>query len=167
MATVSANLKYFPLHSLDVVEHLLQERDISHDRLSEHEIAAEILNQWSNYRLWFLWQEESHALMFTCEYETKVPKHHLPRLYHLLGLINERLWLGHFDYVGEEESVAFRYCLPVRAGETLAPEQVQNLIDIALVECERVYPALQSLLWAGKSPAEALEIALLETIGAA
>ena len=34
-------------------------------------------------------------------------------------------------------------------------------------ECERFYPAFQFLLWGGKKPQEAVEAALLETVGTA
>ena len=45
--------------------------------------------------------------------------------------------------------------------------QLRDLLDIAIQESERFYPAFQSVVWGGKSPAEALEIALFETIAEA
>ena len=41
------------------------------------------------------------------------------------------------------------------------------LIDIALHECERFYPAFQYVLWGGRTPTEAIDAAMLETVGEA
>ena len=44
---------------------------------------------------------------------------------------------------------------------------MEDLIEIAVGEADRFYPAFQFLLWGGKSPEEALAAALLETVGEA
>ena len=41
------------------------------------------------------------------------------------------------------------------------------MVDIAITECERFYPAFQFVLWGGKTPADALEAAMLECRGEA
>jgi hypothetical protein len=41
------------------------------------------------------------------------------------------------------------------------------MIDIAITECERFFPAFQLVLWGGKSPAEALQMAMLDCVGEA
>jgi hypothetical protein len=46
-------------------------------------------------------------------------------------------------------------------------EQAGTLIEAAIDECERFYPVFQFVLWGGKSPAEALSAALIETHGEA
>ena len=46
-------------------------------------------------------------------------------------------------------------------------EQVEDLVDIALSECERFYPAFQLVLWGGKSPLEAIAAAMIDPVGEA
>jgi hypothetical protein len=46
-------------------------------------------------------------------------------------------------------------------------EQAQTMIDAAIEECERFYPVFQFVLWGGKTPAEAIESALIDTYGEA
>jgi hypothetical protein len=43
----------------------------------------------------------------------------------------------------------------------------ETLIETALSECERYYPVFQFVIWAGKAPREAIETAMLETVGEA
>ena len=117
--------------------------------------------------MYFLWQEELSALHFSCGFDMKVPKRRRAHLYELLALANERLWLGHFDLAAGDASPAFRYAILMRGLATTSSEQVEELVDIALSECERFYPAFQFAIWGGKSPDDAIQAALLDTVGVA
>ncbi len=61
----------------------------------------------------------------------------------------------------------FRHTVLLRGAGGVAAEQLEDLVDIAVAECERFYPAFQLLLWGGKSPEEAVAAAMLETVGEA
>ena len=47
------------------------------------------------------------------------------------------------------------------------PPQAQALIESAVDECDRFYPAFQFALWGNKSPADALEAAMIDAAGEA
>ncbi|MCH2488481.1 MAG: YbjN domain-containing protein, partial [Erythrobacter sp.] len=85
----------------------------------------------------------------------------------LLGLINEQLWLGHFDIWSNGGVLLYRNATLLGDEGTLSLSQAQALIEIAVEECDRFYPAFQFLLWGGKSPSEALEAAMVDTLGEA
>ena len=80
---------------------------------------------------------------------------------------NEKLWLGHFDLWSEEGLPVFRHAVLFREGIAANAELIEDLVDIAVSECERFYPAFQFVIWGGKDPAEAITAALLETEGEA
>jgi hypothetical protein len=61
----------------------------------------------------------------------------------------------------------FRHTVLLRGSSGASVEQLEDLVDIARSECERFFPAFQFVLWAGRSPREALEAAMLETVGEA
>ena len=82
-------------------------------------------------------------------------------------MANERLWLGHFDLSAEDNSPAFRHAVLLRGVMAASAEQVEDLVDIALSECERFYPAFQLVLWGGKKPAEAMAAAMIDPVGEA
>src|SRR5467141_2413714 len=44
---------------------------------------------------------------------------------------------------------------------------VYELLDIALSECERFYPAFQFVVWGGKSPVQAIASAMIDPVGEA
>ncbi len=152
---------------LDVAELVVMDRDWAFDRLDDGELVAEARGMWCNYRLWFSWQEDMGGLTVGCAFDAKLPKASLPKIYALLALVNERLWIGHFTIGSEDQTVMFRHTLMLRDGSTVSSEQMQELLDIALQECERFYPAFQAVVWGGKPPAEALQIAIFDTIAEA
>ena len=61
----------------------------------------------------------------------------------------------------------FRHALLLREGINVSGELMEDLVDIAVTECERFYPAFQFVIGGGKSPVEALTAAMLETEGEA
>lgn len=152
---------------LDLIEQIVLAHDWPFDRTSEREIAAEITGRWCDYRLYFSWREDVNALHFTCAFDIRVPEGKAREVHSLLALINEKLWLGHFDLWGEEGMPLFRHSLLLRGTSGLAVEQMEDLVDIAVAECERFYPSFQYVVWAGKTPQEALAAAILETVGEA
>jgi hypothetical protein len=84
----------------------------------------------------------------------------------LLASINERMWIGHFDLCADDGMLMYRQALMLGDGGT-NPTQIEELVEIALLECERVFPAFMFLVWGGKSAEEALAAAMLETHGEA
>ena len=81
--------------------------------------------------------------------------------------MNEKLWLGHFDLWADEGMLMFRHALIFSGGARTTVEQIEDLVEISLKECEKFYPALHFVMWGGKSPSEAIASAMLETQGEA
>ena len=79
-----------------------------------------------------------------------------------MSLINERLVSGHFDYWPSSGGLIYRNSQSLRGGARLKIEQAQDLIAMALDAAERGYPACQYVVWAGKSPEDALTSALVD-----
>ena len=157
----------FSGNPIDLVEEIVIANDWAHDRASEEELVVEISGRWCDYRLYFVWQEELCALHFSCGFDMKVPRGRRSAVYELLALANEKLWLGHFDLSAEENSPAFRHAVLLRGVSAASAEQVEDLVDIALSECERFYPAFQFVVWGGKSPAQAIASAMIDPVGEA
>lgn len=152
---------------VDLVEQFVSANDWAFDRRSEEELAAEVPGQWCNYSLYFAWREDMGAMHFTCAFDMKVPAAKRGAICELLAMINEKLWLGYFGLWEDEGVPMFRHTTLLRGGAGLSPEQVEDLVDLAVAECERFYPAFQFVIWGGKSAAEAIAASLLETVGEA
>jgi hypothetical protein len=152
---------------LDLLEEIVSANDWLHDRASDGELAAEVSGKWCDYRLFFVWREDNSALHLSCCFDVRIPDDKRREVHELLATINEKLWLGHFEVSSEDDIPLFRHTSLLRGGPGASVEQLEDLIDIALSECERFYPAFQFVIWGGKSAAEAVSSAMFETVGEA
>ncbi|HUH83508.1 MAG TPA: YbjN domain-containing protein [Stellaceae bacterium] len=152
---------------IDLVEEIVEANEWAHDRASDEELVVEIAGRWCGYRLLFVWQREINALHFTCAFEMKVPKPRRIAVFELLAAVNERLWLGHFDLTPEGQSPAFRQGVLLRGSTGASVEQIEDLVDISVSECERFFPAFQLVVWGGKPAEEAIAAAMIDPIGEA
>ena len=152
---------------LDLVEQFVSANDWPFDRRNDDEMAVEVPGRWCDYSLYFAWREDIGALHFTCAMDMKVQNSKRSHLHELLASVNERLWLGHFGLWAEEGVPMFRHAILLRGLMGASMEQIEDLVDIAVSECERFDPAFQVVLWGGKTPADAISAALLDTVGEA
>ena len=111
--------------------------------------------------------EQIKAINFTITFDLKFPFSSLRAIHELLALINEKLWIGHFDITSKNGIPAFRHTLLVSQKNENLYNQLEELVDIAIYECEKYYPAFQLILFKESQPREALELCLLEPIGRA
>ncbi|WP_439814269.1 YbjN domain-containing protein [Zavarzinia sp. CC-PAN008] len=151
---------------LEMIEQIVAAHDWPYDRSSEEDLSVCVAGTWCEYQLNFSWRDDHQALQLSCALDTKVAEPRRNDIYGLLGLINEQLWLGHFCLWAQEGVLMFRYGL-LSGMDGIGPEQCEEMIDVAISECERFYTAFQFVLWGGKNPKDALAAALFETVGEA
>ena len=85
----------------------------------------------------------------------------------LVSLINEQMWVGHFDIWPSDGVIMFRHALLLAGGAELNARQCESVLTSAVLACERYYQACQFVVWAGKNGRDALETAMIETRGEA
>ena len=152
---------------LDVVEQLASTHEWSFARAGDDEVTILVAGQWSDYQVSFTWMADIEALHLACAFELKVPERRRGEVIELASLINEQLWVGHFDVWSSDGIIMFRHALLFTGGTTASDSQCEALLGIALDACERHYQAFQFVVWAGKNPREALESSVFETRGEA
>ena len=167
MTALSLETTVGAANPIDLVEEIVQANEWAHDRATDDEMVVEIAGRWCDYRLLFLWQRELNALHFSCAFEMKVPRARRAAAFELLAVVNERLWLGHFDLARDDHSPSFRQGVLLRGAYGASVEQIEDLVEIALSECERFFPAFQLVVWGGKSAEEAIAAAMIDPIGEA
>ena len=152
---------------LEVVEHMATGNNWPFERSGEDEIALLVTGRWTEYQLSFTWMREIEALHLACAFDMKVPELRLVEVQQLVALINEQLWIGHFDVWMQNGMVMFRHALVLAGGVAASGRQCEAVLASALDACERYYPAFQFVVWAGKSAREAMDSAMFETSGEA
>ena len=154
---------------IDMLEQYFSAHGWSHERNGDEEIVANFQGSWTQYELRAVWRDEDRVLQFLALPDTRVPPDKRAAIYETLGLINEQLWIGHFEMWASSGMLLFRHAalLDGQGDAALTLEQAETLVEAAIDECERFYPVFQFVLWADKTPQEAIAAALIETQGEA
>jgi hypothetical protein len=152
---------------LDVVEHVLTAENLTFDRTEDGDLAFALTGDWKDYELWFAWRPEADCLQLCLSLDMRTPKSKRGSAFELLSLINQRIWLGHFEVWSDGGEVVFRHALSVPQGERPTLAQAASMIDAAVEAADRFYPAFDFLLKGSKSPEDAMAACMFETVGQA
>jgi hypothetical protein len=152
---------------LDVVEGVAAVNGWSFERATEDEITLLVAGHWTDYQVSYTWMGDIEALHLACAFDLKVPELRRSEVVQLISLINEQMWVGHFDLWPQDGLVMFRHALVLAGGVAAAASQCESVLSMAIEASERYFPALQYVVWAGKSARDALDAAMFETSGEA
>nr|WP_198353002.1 YbjN domain-containing protein [Sphingomonas sp. MA1305] len=135
----------------------------------DDEIVATVKGSWTTYELRALWREDDSVLQFLAFPDIKVTDDRRGAVYEAIGLVNEQLWIGHFELWSSSGVLLYRHAAMIDGEDagTMSLGATELLVESAIEECERFYPVFQFVLWGGKTPKEALAAALIETQGEA
>lgn len=152
---------------LAVVEDIAATNDWAFERSGEDEITIVSKGNWTDYQLTFTWMGEIDALHLACAFDMKIPVARRNEAQRVIAAINEQLWIGHFDIWTHTGTIMYRHALILPEGLTASNAQCAEMLANAIHACERYYPALQFVVWAGKSAPEAMTAAMFDTAGEA
>jgi len=152
---------------LDHVEEVLSQHNWVFNRMTDDELMVQVTGKCCQYRIFFLWQEDMGAMQFCCQYDLNIGRDKMKTAADVLMNINENLWMGHFDIPKETGTPSFRQTCLLR-GVDRGPgtsEQIADLVDISMAQCERFYPVFQMLSNDNLPDDQNLSLALMETQG--
>lgn len=165
--TAALALKSDHTHPLETVEDMAQRNEWYAERSADDEINMIVAGSWTDLHLSLNWNDHVEGLHLACSFDLKVPPHRRDEIVHLVAMINEQLFFGHFDVWHKEGSLMFRNSLLLTGQADVSEAQCEALVHTALDACERYFPAFQYTIWAGKTADEALKSSLLQTVGEA
>jgi hypothetical protein len=151
---------------LDGAEDFLVSANFSFNRMNRDELFVETRGQYGQYRIMFLWDEESGALQMCCETGLVMQEENLSQICRTLAEVNTSLWIGHFDLSPETMTPCFRHTQLFRGMTgTSGADHLQDLMQIALTECDRHYPAFLLLAEDDHCGPEQLSLAIMMPAG--
>ena len=155
------------IHPIDIVEHLAEHHDWDFDRIGDDQIAMAVEGQWRTYSITLAWSNYDETLRMVCSFEMEPPAERESELYELLNKMNDQCWAGAFTYWANQKLMVYRYGLVLAGGQTASPDQIDTMINAAVLSAERYYPAIQLVTWGNRDPEEAMQVAIAEAYGRA
>ncbi len=151
---------------LDVFERLSLAEHYDYERINADEVHISLSGLWCDHDVSLVWNKDLQQVNLYLLFEGRSPGGRSNDICRLLSLLNERLASGHFDFWDKDSALVYRNTLSLAGGANLRTEQAMALLASALDAAERGYPACQYVVWAGKSPEDALNSALLDLAAA-
>lgn len=152
---------------LERVEGVLEEAGWEYDRDDDGTIQAVAETRWGDMGALFAWRPEPAAIHYSLTLDVKPIAAKRAAIAELIIMANERLWLGHFDYWVDEGVVIFRATFPLLDRSAPSDGEVRATVAASVSAVDRFVPAFNFLIWAGKTPREAMDAAMFETQGEA
>ena len=152
---------------IDLIENIFSSKSFELERRNSHEVAVEVQGKWSNMLLFFAWEASMQCIHISCLMDIHNNLEDRSKVFELLALINEELWVGHFSYWTEQNTPVFKHSIFMHQAEQAFEEKLSQMIDIAIKECERMYPVFKVVLTKGMEPKRALYPMMMETVGQA
>ena len=167
MSSFLSNTKTDFSNPLDFIEEIVVDNNWSHNRVNENALYVEISGQWCDYFLSLAWNYDTDFLQYTCTYNMRIPSDKEDSICILLNKINSDLCFGHFELWGEDGWVLYRNSISTNNEKKISSNQIKQIFSLSITECDKFYPTFQFLLWDNKSPIEAIDAAMLKTLGEA
>ncbi|MBP5698672.1 MAG: YbjN domain-containing protein [Alphaproteobacteria bacterium] len=149
-------LKQDLYNPIDTIEYLFAQDNVVCDRRKDNELVAEVQGKWDNMLIFFAFEEHMRCLHISCLLNMKTTTVDRVKMFELLALLNENLWLGHFSYWSEQKMPIFKHSIILQDDEELFADKITKIIELAIMECERVYPIFNAVMKQNISPDQAL-----------
>ena len=150
---------------LSALEAAAATMEFEFERVGEGELNIVLPGVWRDIGLWFTWQSEISTLQVGAPIDLKASSANAAEAAQLVSMVNERLWIGHFDLWAADFNIVYRNAMILPANGLLNGDQAEALLQAASEAVDRFYPAFNFFIWGGKTPEDALQASLFETVG--
>lgn len=154
-------------HPIDLVEHIAATHKWEFERIADDQIAMAVEGQWRTYSITLAWSSYDQTLRLISTFEMEPPEDRMPQLFEILNDINDMCWAGAFTWWAEQKLMVYRYGLVLAGDQVASPEQIDTMINAAVLSAERFYPAFQLVTWGERTAKQALQVAIAEAYGRA
>ena len=153
---------------MDTVEDVIaSDERFQSERAEDGDVHFSFKCSWGETVGYFSHRHELPALLFTLGFDIQAPKSRLTEAIKLASLINENLWLGHFDVWSDDGTIIFRHAMPMIGRDEISHGEIQAMLAAALDAAERFQPSFHFVILGGMNAEDAAQAALFEVSGEA
>lgn len=153
---------------LDMVEELVEARQWQFVREDDDFMIITVPGLKDSYEICLEWQDEFSSVLFACSIPLEIGEKHYESATRTIEKINQNLWLGHFDLSNKGVHPTFRHTLLFRMIPSgIAVDIVNDVIELAIAECNRFYTTFQMIQAGDVQLQDNLNAAVFETVGEA
>jgi hypothetical protein len=154
-------------HPIELVTHFVARHEWQVRERERDAVLAKVPGRWSDYQLAVVWRGDDETMQVTCRIDVHGDQTQLGELALLAALLNQDAHIGHLALDLNACELELRHTLALRGAGGATPEQIEDVVDIMLGECEHVYPAIYQVVHGNMSASEAAMVVMMRTEGEA
>ena len=152
---------------IELVTRFVTNQDWFLQQRGENAVLVEVPGKWCDYQLAVTWQHNEEAMQVTCRIDVQCDKSRLGEIALLAALLNQQIFMGHLALDVETCELELRHTLPLRGAGGATPEQIEDVVDIMLGECEYCFPTIYQVAQGQIAATDAALAAFFATEGEA
>jgi hypothetical protein len=152
---------------IELVTQFVTNQDWLLQRRAENAVLVEVPGKWCDYQLAVTWRHNEQAMQVTCRIDIQFDESYFGKIALLAALLNQQIFMGHLALDVGTGELELRHTLPLRGAGGATPEQIEDVVDIMLGECEYCFPAIYQVARNQLSPNDAAIAASFATEGEA
>ena len=152
---------------IELVSRFVARHDWLLRRQARNAISAEIPGKWSDYQLLATWQDSEQTMHVTCRIDVQADESQFGEMALLAALLNQQVFIGHLAFDITNGELELRHTLALRGAGGATPEQIEDVVDIMLGECEQNFPAIYQVAHGTMQAIDAAAIVMMPTMGEA
>lgn len=121
---------------IDVAESVATKMDMLCSRSSD-EFTVQLRN--GKFILSVLVKSDYDVMHFSCDLKLSVPKSKRNTILRAIAQVNERIWVGHFDFLSAHNEIVYSLTIPFMSSFVLDSAVVTSIYQTISEECDRFY----------------------------
>ena len=151
-------------HPVDLAELFAETMGWQFAREDDDQLVIEYAGLWRFYTVVLNWHQNHELLTVRNQFELNVPESAESQLLDAINRANVRFPGGSFTLHLDEEMIAYSLSHTLAGDAELTVEQLENLINNSISQCEVFYPAFQMVALGVRRAESAIDAAIVEPI---
>jgi hypothetical protein len=122
-----------------MTESLAMRLDLNYDRIDGNGISIDLSGRRSRYMLTVILRQECDMICFSADLDLCVSEKKYFAVADAILKANERVWIGHFDYVENDNRIIYGFTIPFISIFLIDEAVIKSTIDLIIGECDRFY----------------------------
>lgn len=153
---------------LEGMERALSLSTLHYERISDDEIKFFMDGRWCQYKGFFEYCDDVDVIQMTCWADgVFVGDADLTEIAEFLLRVNEQLWIGHFSWDEEAQTITYRHTFLAHEAHNMDAAILVDVLDAAKVAFDRFRPFFQLLVSGDIGLQQSINVAYMDTIGEA
>lgn len=143
---------------IDMAEDVATKMDVLCSR-TDNEITIKLKN--GKFFLLAMVDSEHDLMTFICDLQLKVPKSKQASILKAISRVNERIWVGHFDFITAKECIVYNLTIPFLSYFTIDRQLVEFLYRTIADDCDKFYNYFLTIIHDKRKGSDALALQAL------